>query len=307
MRILCAWGRGDAEVVRAPLAAHLPSADVHVWPDAPPQADYAIVWRPPADVFIRTRITGAVFNYGAGVDTLVDLPTLPAGVPVYRLEDAGMAAQMIDYVLAAVLRIARGFDVHAAQQKNARWKPATMRARGDITIGVLGMGVLGRAVADALLAMGFRVSGYARRPQEHAGMTIHAGESALPAFLAATQVLVCFVPLTAATRDLVDARLLAQLPRGAHLVNVARGEIVVDADLIAALDAGHIASATLDVFREEPLPAAHPFWHHPKVTVTPHVSAVTLPEPSIAQIAERITRLERGIAVDGAIDRVRGY
>lgn len=307
MRILCAWGNGDTEMLRAPLAMHLPQAEVHMWPDAPPVADYAIVWRPPADVFVRTRITGALFNYGAGVDGLVDLPTLPAGLPIYRLEDAGMAQQMVDYVLAAVLRASRGLDVYAAQQQDARWKRAQMRVRDDVEIGILGMGVLGRTVAHALRALGFRVRGFARNPQTHDGVTMYAGDAALPAFLAGTQVLVCLVPLTAATRDLVDGRFLAGLPQGAHVVNIARGEIVVDADLIAALDGGRLASATLDVFREEPLPAAHPFWHHPRITVTPHASAITLAEPSVAQIAERIARLERGIAVAGAVDLARGY
>ncbi len=307
MRIVCAWGHGDAGTLRAPLAVHLPQAEVHVWPDVPASADYAIVWRPPPELFARTRVTRALFNYGAGVDGLVDLPALPADLPVYRLEDAGMAQQMVDYVLAAALRAARGLDVYAAQQRDARWKRATMHARGEFTIGLLGMGVLGQRVANALSALGFAVRGYARSAHVHPGVTMFAGPEALPAFLAGTHMLVCLLPLTAQTRDIVDAQLLSMLPAGAHLVNVARGAIVVDADLIAALDSGRLASATLDVFREEPLPAAHPFWHHPRVSVTPHASAVTLMEPAIAQIAKRILQLERGMAVAGAVEPARGY
>jgi glyoxylate/hydroxypyruvate reductase A len=138
-------------------------------------------------------------------------------------------------------------------------------------------------------------------------VTMFAGAAALPAFLAGTRMLVCLVPLTPTTRDSIDAGFLRQLPRGAHLVNVARGEIVVDADLVEALDSGHLASATLDVFREEPLPAAHPFWHHPRITVTPHVSAITLAEPAVAQIAQRIRAIERGEVASGAVDPARGY
>jgi glyoxylate/hydroxypyruvate reductase len=307
MRILCAWGRGDAEALRAPLARHLPNADVRVWPDAPPVADYAIVWKPPAEVFAGTRVTRAVFNYGAGVDGLVGLTTLPAGIPIFRLQDAGMAAQMADYVLAAVLRAWRGLDVYAEQQRQRRWKRVPVLARAEFAVGLFGMGVLGRHVADALLRAGFGVRGFARHMQAHAGVTMFAGDAGLPGFLAGTHLLVCLVPLTPATRDRIDATFLARLPRGAHLVNVARGEVVVDADLMSALDSGHLASATLDVFRQEPLPADHPFWHHPRITVTPHVSAVTLAEPAIAQIAERILAIERGDAATGAIDPARGY
>ncbi|MEP7061788.1 MAG: glyoxylate/hydroxypyruvate reductase A [Betaproteobacteria bacterium] len=307
MRILCAWGRGDAEALRAPLARHLPDADVRVWPDAPPVTDYAIVWQPPAEVFSGTRVTRAVFNYGAGVDGLVGLATLPAGIPIFRLEDAGMAAQMADYVLAAVLRAWRGLDVYAQQQRQRRWQRVPVLARAEFAVGLFGMGVLGGQVADALLRAGFGVRGFARRTQARAGVAMFAGDASLAEFLAGTRLLVCLVPLTPATRDRVDAAFLAGLPRGAHLVNVARGELVVDADLVAALDGGQLASATLDVFREEPLPASHPFWHHPRITVTPHVSAVTLAEPAIAQIAGRILAIERGDVAVGAIDPARGY
>ncbi|MEO6748451.1 MAG: glyoxylate/hydroxypyruvate reductase A, partial [Casimicrobiaceae bacterium] len=302
-----AWGRGDAASLRASLAAHLPDADVHVWPDVPPVADYAIVWRPPREFFARTRITRAVFNYGAGVDGLVDLGELPPGLPVYRLHDAGMAEQMIDYVEAAVLRAWRHLDVYALQQRDAQWRRAPPGERGGFGIGIYGMGVMGRAVANALVSRGFAVRGFARTAQSHVGVTMYSGDAGLAPFLAGARVLVCLVPLTAATRDSIDATFLAQLPVGAHVVNAARGEIIVDAALLAALDAGHIASATLDVFREEPLPAAHPFWHHPRISVTPHVAAATLMEPAVTQIAERIAALERGIAVEGAVDISRGY
>ncbi len=307
MRILCAWGRGDAEVLRAPLAARLPHAQIHVWPDAPASVDYAIVWRPPAALFGHTRITGALFNYGAGVDGLVDLPTLPEGVPVFRLEDAGMAGQMSEYVLAAVLRAWRSFDAYAQRQREAIWQREPLLEHANFRVGILGMGVLGRAVADVLTSHGFAVDGWARTARAHAGVTLFCGNDALPAFLARPRVLVCLLPLTPATQDLVDRNVLGGLPRGAHFINVARGAIVVDADLIAALDAGQLASATLDVFREEPLPPSHPFWHHPRISITPHVSAVTLAEPSVAQIAARIERLEQGVAVGGAVDVSRGY
>jgi glyoxylate/hydroxypyruvate reductase A len=278
-----------------------------VWPDAPPEADYVAVWKPPADVFARVRAAKAIFNLGAGVDRLLALSTLPAGVPVVRIEDGGMAAQMIDYVTLAVLGAYREAHAYGEQQRAADWRPRPPLSKSAFGVGVLGFGVLGQAVAAALVPFGFPVAGWSRTRKTVAGVLSFAGAAELPAFLARTRSLVCLLPATADTRDFVGGALLAALPRGAHLVNVARGDIVVDADLLAALDSGHVAGATLDVFRDEPLPPAHPFWHHPRVTLTPHVSAVTLVAESVAQVAAKIRRLEQGLPVGGVVDRARGY
>jgi len=291
---------------RDALAAALPEASIAVWPDGPADPAYACVWRPPAELFARVRPAKAIFNLGAGVDALLAVPTLPRDVPVIRLEDAGMAGQMAEYATLAVLRAYREADVYAAQQREARWRPHERRAKADFGVGLLGCGVLGRAIAAALAPFGFPLAGWSRTGKALPGVAAF-GPDELASFLAASHALICTLPLTPETTGLLDRATLAQLPRGAHVINVARGEIVVDADLLALLDEGRLGGATLDVFRTEPLPAEHAFWHHPRITVTPHVSAVTLIPESIAQVAAKIRRIERGEAVTGIVERDRGY
>ena len=306
MRLLLATAaHGDAW--EAALRIALPDARLAVWPQAPDEVDYALVWRPPAAVFERVRVARAVVNLGAGADALLALPTLPPAVPVLRLTDAGMAAQMAEYVALAVLAAYREQHAYAAQQREARWTQRPRLDKATFVVGLLGLGVLGRAVAQALRALGFPVAAWTRTPRTEAGVTTYTGDAGLAQMLAATRVLACMLPSTADTRGLLDARTLRRLPTGAHVVNVARGDLVVDADLLALLDAGHLASATLDVFRDEPLPASHPFWHHPRIVLTPHVSAVTLVEASVAQVAQRIAAHARGEPVAGIVDRTRGY
>ena len=295
----------DAPAWRSALAAALPEA---LFVEAgEPEVDYLVTWKPSAEWFARTRVRKAIFNLGAGVDALLAVPTLPADVPLYRLTDAGMAEQMAEYAVATVLRAYREFDAFVHDQRDRRWQPRRRRTKADFGVGVMGVGVLGRAVLEALRPFGFPLHGHARAPRALPGVTMHAGAAALADFLSRCAVCIILVPSTPATRDLFDATRLAWLPRGAHLVNLARGDLVVDADLLAALDAGHLAHATLDVFRTEPLPAAHPFWHHPKVTITPHASAVTLLADSAAQVAAGIRAFEANREPPGRVDRARGY
>jgi len=307
VKILLQPPRDEAGEWRAALLTALPDAAIAVWPDAPEQPDYALVWKPPAELFLRVRPAKAIFNLGAGVDVLLALPTLPEGVPVIRLEDAGMAVQMAEYVALAVLRVYREADAYAAQQREGRWQPRQRIAKSGFGVGILGFGVLGRAVASALRPFGFPLRAWSLRRKVSPGVESFAGRAELRSFLAASRVLICLLPSTAETRGLVDGGVFEALPRGAHLVNVARGDIVVDEDLVAALDRGQLAGATLDVFRTEPLPTGHPFWHHPRITLTPHTSAVTLVDDSVAQVADKIRRLERGEPVTGLVDRSRAY
>jgi glyoxylate/hydroxypyruvate reductase A len=291
----------------AELARTLPGARISCWPDVPADPDYALVWKPPAGLFESVRPAKAIFNLGAGVDALLAVATLPKDVPVIRLEDAGMAAQMAEYVTQAALRVFREADAYAAQQREGRWKPHPRLAPDEFGIGILGFGVLGSAVAAALAPFGFPLAAWSRSRKAVKGVAAFAGDGELAGFLARTRFLVCLLPSTPATRGLLDRRSLGRLPPGAHVVNVARGDIVVDDDLLALLDSGHLGGATLDVFRVEPLPADHAFWHHPRITLTPHVSGVTTVADSVAQVAAKIGRLERGEAVTGVVDRRRGY
>jgi glyoxylate/hydroxypyruvate reductase A len=295
----------DAQAWRPALAAALPEAQFVDSGTA--QVDYLVAWRPRPEIFTATVVRKAIFNLGAGVDALLRVPTLPAQVPIYRLADAGMATQMAEYALAAVLRAYRELDAYAAAQAAGAWQPRPRCDKATFGVGVMGVGVLGRAVLAALRPFGFPLHGYARAPHDLPGVQVHAGEAALRGFLSRCAVCICLLPATPATRDLIDARRLAWLPRGAHFVNLARGELVVDEDLLAALDSGHLAHATLDVFRTEPLPASHPFWHHPGVTVTPHAAALTQVQDAVAQVAAGIWAIEAGREPPGRVDRARGY
>jgi glyoxylate/hydroxypyruvate reductase len=289
------------------LQAALPSATIELWQaDSAFQADYAIVWRAPQVFFDTQTNLKAIFNAGAGVDALQSL-TLPVGVPLVRLEDAGMGLQMAQYVVHAVLTYFRQFDVYAAQAAAGHWSPKAPRRYEDYPIGLLGYGTLGKAIAAALTLLGFKVHAWARSEHAGAGVPVVAGDAALPAFLAKTRILVCVLPLTPHTCGIVNAALLAQLLPKAYFINVARGGHMVEADLLAALKNGTLAGATLDVCVDEPAKPEHPFWHHPKLTLTPHIAATTLREDSVAQIAQKMQALERGEAISGVIQNERGY
>ena len=297
-----------AERWRDAFAARLPAARLHLWPgDAPAEVDYALVWKPDAQAFLRVEVRRAIFNLGAGVDALLAVPSLPQDVPIVRLEDAGMAVQMAEYAVFEVLRAYRDVGHYADAQREGRWAPVARRDLASFGIGILGAGVLAQAVAAALAPFGFPLATWSRRAHTHPGVESFAGRERLSAFLARSKVVIGLLPSTRDTRGLLDAAAFAAMPAGAHVVNLGRGDLVVDADLLAALDAGHLAHATLDVFGDEPLSPGHAFWRHPKVAITPHVSAVTGVEETVAQVAAKLEALERGESISGLVDRARGY
>ena len=290
------------------LSRSLPEAQIRTWAGAPiTHIDYAVLWKPPGELLESLAQTKAVFNLGAGVDGIAHLASLKPGIPLIRLEDAGMVEQMVEYACHAVLRRYREFDVYAEQQHAGLWRPRRRVSKAGFGVGILGLGVLGAAVAAALARFGFPLYGWSRSRKSIGGVECGAGLAELDAVLTRARVLICLLPLTAETHGMLDRQKLSRLPRDAYLVNLARGDILVEEDLLALLDEGHLAGAMLDVFRDEPLPAQHAFWHHPKITVTPHVSASTLIDESVAQIAAKIHRLEAGLPVTGIVERVRGY
>ena len=288
------------------LRAALPDAEVTLWTAGAPAADYAVVWAPPQQFFDEQPHLKAVFNIGAGVDALLKLK-LPPHAQIVRLDDAGMSVQMAEYVCHAVIRHFREFDAYEADTRQGKWSFRKPRARADFPVGVMGLGVLGERVARALLTFEFPVNGWSRSPKAVEGVQCFSGIQGFKDFLAASRVLVCLLPLTPDTRDIMNRTTLSQLQPGGYIINVARGAHLVDDDLLALLDNGHLAGATLDVFRTEPLPPGHPFWTHPSITVTPHTSARTLRSESIAQIAGKLIALQRGQAVAGIVDSARGY
>ena len=288
------------------LRAALPDAEVTLWTAGAPAADYAVVWAPPQQFFDEQPHLKTVFNIGAGVDALLKLK-LPPHAQIVRLDDAGMSVQMAEYVCHAVIRHFREFDAYEADTRQGKWSFRKPRARADFPVGVMGLGVLGERVARALRTFEFPVNGWSRSPKAVEGVQCFSGIQGFKDFLAASRVLVCLLPLTPDTRDIMNRTTLSQLQPGGYIINVARGAHLVDDDLLALLDNGHLAGATLDVFRTEPLPPGHPFWTHPRITVTPHTSARTLRSESIAQIAGKLIALQRGQAVAGIVDSARGY
>ncbi|HFS8203234.1 MULTISPECIES: glyoxylate/hydroxypyruvate reductase GhrA [Serratia] len=291
----------------------LPQAEIREWQrgDERP-ADYALVWRPPHEMLANRRDLKAVFALGAGVDAILDQErkhpgTLPAGVPLLRLEDTGMAQQMQEYALSYVLRYFRRFDEYQALQQRQEWQPLDPHSLDDFTIGILGAGVLGQSVARKLTEFGFSVRCWSRSAKQIDGVQSFAGEAQRGAFLDGVKLLINLLPNTPETVGILNRELFAQLRPGAYLINIARGAHLVEADLLAALEQGQLAAATLDVFAREPLPQDHPFWRHPRVTITPHIAAITLPQQAMDQIAANIRALEAGQAPAGVVDRQRGY
>ena len=277
-----------------------------LWQPGDPPADYGVVWAPPQQFIDEQRQMQAMFSMGAGVDALLRL-NLPANLQVNRLEDAGMGVQMAEYVCQAVTRHFRELPVYEAEMAVGQWRYRVPPSRASCTVGLLGVGVLGTRVAQALQHFEFPVLSWSRTPKALAGVRSFDGEAALPDFLCATQVLVCLLPLTPQTRGVLNARTFAMLQPGAHVINVARGGHLVEDDLLAALASGQLSGATLDVFAQEPLPAQHAFVGNPKITMTPHVAARTLRSETIRQVAGKIRALQRGESVSGWVHKDHGY
>jgi glyoxylate/hydroxypyruvate reductase A len=313
MKILFYMPNADAAAWLHDFAHALPEAELREWqPGDTAPADFAVVWRPPREMLAGRDKLRAIFNLGAGVDAILALEhehpgTLPRSAQLIRLEDTGMAPQMAEYVTHAVLRYLRRFDEYQTLQNERRWTVLDAHPRETFTVGVLGLGVLGAHVAQTLAAFGMPVRGYSRSARQIDGIATFAGEAQFEAFLDGVKVLVNLLPHTPDTRDVLNARTFAKLARGAYLINVARGGHLVEADLLDALASGQLAGATLDVFREEPLPAEHPFWQEPRITITPHMSALTLREESVGQVARKIDALMRGDTVSGVVNLERGY
>jgi len=289
----------------------LPGVDIWEWQEAEPGqtpklADHAVVWSPPQRFIDEQSQLQNVFNIGAGVDALLKLK-MPASMNIVRLNDAGMSVQMAEYVCHAVIRHFREFDHYDKDAAVQRWSYRKPSLRAEFPIGILGAGVLGSHVARALQMFQFPVNVWSRSPKHIDGVTSFSGTAQLPDFLKASRALVNLLPLTAETENILNQTNLSQLQPGAYLINVARGKHLVEQDLLDLLANGHMAGATLDVFREEPLPAAHAFWQHPQITITPHTSARTLRDESIAQIAGKIKAVYAGQAIEGRVDKVRGY
>jgi glyoxylate/hydroxypyruvate reductase A len=297
-------GRQWAEIFRL----EAPEIDFRLWPETGDEREvrYLAAWEPPVDLAARLPNLELLFSTGAGVDQF-DFAALPTGLPVVRMVEPGIVQGMVEYVTHAVLDLHRDMPAYRRAQQGRRWQPLPVRTAAECSVGVLGLGSLGQAVLAQLVALGFDAAGWSRSRRQLPGVRCHAGEEELEAFLAGTQILVCLLPLTEATRGLLNAALFARLPRGASLVHVGRGPQLVAADLLKALENGQLAEAVLDVTDPEPLPEAHLLWSHPRVRITPHIASATQPRTAARAVIENLRRHASGEPLVGLVDRARGY
>ena len=294
---------------RAQLTRLTQELEVRVWPEIgdPAAIDYALVWRPEPGFLASLPNLKLILSLGAGVDHLLGDPRLPLHLPILRLVDPHMTDAMSEYVVLQVLRLHRRDLDYRNQQGAGVWRELDQQNAGQRRVGILGLGELGQDAAKKLKALGFDVAGWSRSQKSIPGVRSYTGAAGLAPLLGRSEIIVCLLPLTAETEGILNKRTLALLPKGAALVNAARGAHLVEEDLLAALASGQISAAVLDVFREEPLPVDHPFWHHPRVVVTPHIAAFTNPATAAPIILDNIRRFEEGRPLLNRVDPARGY
>lgn len=291
-----------------------PGARVNIWPDRMDDAAdvrYAMVWHPPHGSLKTLPALEVIFNLGAGVDHLLADPTLP-DLPVVRVALDDMTMRMSEYVVWQVLYHHRQGPLVAANQAKGVWDPLEQWAASAVRVGIMGFGVLGEDAAVKLKTLGFQVAGWSRSQKAIDGIDCYWGTDGLDRFLARTDILVALLPLTDETRGILNARLFVRLAKdgplgGPVLINAGRGGLQVEADIVKSLDEGHLYAVSLDVFEKEPLPADSGLWHHPKVTVTPHLAADSDPHAIAAYVIGQIRRYETGEPLANVVDRARGY
>jgi glyoxylate/hydroxypyruvate reductase A len=303
----------DAQDWASALAVLRDRIEVQVYPEIrdPAAVQYAAVWKAPAGALTAFPNLRLILSLGAGVDHIWSDPTLP-DVPVCRFVDPDLTARMTEYAVFHVLFHHRRMFEYQALQRARRWQELAQPAAGEVRVGIMGLGMLGRDAAEKLLALGFQVRGWSRGPKHVPGIACFAGAGELDAFLAQTDILVCLLPLTPETRGILNLALFGKLARdgalpGPVLINAGRGGLQIEADILRALDDGVLAGASLDVFETEPLPEASRLWAHPRVLVTPHCAAVSAPEPFARYALRQIERVRQGLAAENLVDPERAY
>jgi glyoxylate/hydroxypyruvate reductase A len=305
--MICTYN--DVQQWLAAFKAHGPALDVLVWPDDvdKTEVDFVLCWKHPHGALSHYPNLRCISSMGAGIDHLLADPFFPKNVPVVRLIDPNLATAMFDYVNAAVMYYLREFDVYQTQQRQGLWQQCTPKSPADTTIGVMGLGQLGSYVGNQFAERGFNVLGWSRSTKSIDGIKTFTGDAQLAAFLRQSQMLICLLPLTPQTKGILNLKLFEQLPKGACLVNVARGEHLVEPDLLQALDSKQLRGACLDVFCQEPLPGDHPFWQRPEVMITPHCSSITLPSSVVPQIVENYDLAKCSEQLLNKVHFERGY
>ncbi|CAN7418323.1 glyoxylate/hydroxypyruvate reductase A [Pseudoduganella sp. LjRoot289] len=290
------------------LARKMPDLPFRIWPDIgdPREVRYLAAWQPPEDLAARFPNLEVLFSTGAGTDQF-DFSVIPGSLPVVRMVESGIINGMVEYATLGVLSAHRDWRTYSGQQREGDWKVHRVHPASSRRVGVLGLGVLGRAVLDSVRRFGFPCAGWSRSPRQIDGVECHAGADGLGQFLARTDILICLLPLTDSTRGILSKPLFDQLPQGATVINVGRGGHLMQEDLLQALDQGQLGGAVLDVCEPEPLPPGHPFWTHPKVVLTPHIASMTQPETAVDAVVDNIRRHREGLPMTGLVDRASGY
>jgi glyoxylate/hydroxypyruvate reductase A len=299
----------NAQRWREALAREMPDLAFRVWPEIgdPADIEFALVWRPQPGLLASLPNLRLIASLGAGVDHILADPDLPRHVPLVRLVDPYMTVAMSEYVLMQVLRLHRQEPDYAAQQRAGTWRELPQPNASERRVGMLGLGALGCDAALKLRALGFDVAGWSRSPKSVEGVASFQGADGLAPFLARSEILVCLLPLTPQTENILNRATFEHLPRGAALVNAARGRHLAEPDLIPALESGQLSWAVLDVFRDEPLPAGHPFWRHERILMTPHVAAATNPPTAAPIVAATFRRCREGRPLLNVVDYDAGY
>ena len=286
-----------------------PQVDLRVYPDDgnKEEIEYALVWNHPKGVFKNYPNLKVVASMGAGVDHILCDPELPAQVGITRIIDTQLASDMAEFVLASIMNHLRNLSFHKDQEKEKLWKPRSYSRISEVKVGIMGMGHLGNTVAKNLVSLGFNVNAWAKTKKYRQDLFTFTGKEELNSFLALTNILVCLLPLTPETENILNAQLFSSLPKNAFVINVARGRHLVEEDLIEYINNGHLSGAALDVFRKEPLPEEHPFWEHPKIHITPHIASVTKPNAVVDQVLDNYRRMKNNEPLKNQVEASKGY
>ncbi|MEP7221767.1 MAG: glyoxylate/hydroxypyruvate reductase A [Novosphingobium sp.] len=308
MRVLHFGDEARGEAWQKVFEAEVPEVDFRCWPDVgdPAEIRHLVAWVLTDELIDLLPNLEVLFSIGAGIDQLA-ADKLPANLRIVRMIEPGITRTMTDYVSMSVLALHRDLPFYQAEQRAGRWSYRETLLTSERRVGVMGLGELGRAALDGLSPHGFALSGWSRSAQDIPGVTCFHGATGLDAFLAQCDILVCLLPLTDDTRGILCRETFAKMPKGARLINVARGGHLVQDDLLAALDSGQIGAAMLDVTDPEPLPAGHPFYSHPGLLLTPHIAGVTRRETAVQVLIDNLRREMAGLPLLGEVDRRRGY
>lgn len=307
--ILIIYEAENLEIFTNELKRSIPELDIQIWPEVsnPEKIDAVLTWKPPLGVMNKFPNLKAIISFGVGVEQILRDPSIPENVPIVRIVEPGLTSRMTEYILLAILRFHRqAFEYQRLQQERS-WQPLPLPETNTCKIGILGMGILGKDAAAKLSYLGFPVRGWSRTPKNIDGIECFHGREQLKICLSECKILICLLPLTPETKGILNHETFSALPKGSYLINLARGQHLVEKDLLTALDSGQLSGACLDVFDKEPLPANHPFWLHSQITITPHVATQTDSEYWTKSIVETINDVRAGVTLKNVVNRQQGY